>query len=252
MAEYLFEHIVLLWVMMAGVVFICLFFYTAPYGRHAGKNIRPSIKGPFGWVLMEMPAPLVFAVCLFGGAHTVTIAQGVLLIMWESHYVHRAFVYPFTMRSSEKPLSLYILAAGFFFNFINAYLNGSYINIYASHYPAQWLWDIRFILGLGIFVFGFFVNRQSDYILYSIRRNNQNIYEVPYGGLFKWVSCPNYLGEMLIWTGWAIASWSPVGLAFALWTVANLAPRAYSHHQWYHQKFEDYPEERKALIPGLW
>jgi len=112
--------------------------------------------------------------------------------------------------------------------------------------------DYRFITGVGIFIFGFAVNRQSDYILYKIRKKNHNIYEIPQGGLYKWVSCPNYLGEMLIWIGWAIVSWSPVGLAFALWTIANLAPRAYSHHRWYHEKFDNYPKERRALVPGLW
>jgi protein-S-isoprenylcysteine O-methyltransferase Ste14 len=252
MAEYIFGHVIVLWVMLAVIVFALLFFYTAPYGRYTGKASGPYVKGPFGWVIMEMPAPVVFAACFFIGAPSVTVTQIMLLVIWESHYVHRAFIYPFTMRSSERPLSLWILAAGFFFNLINAYLNGSYINMYALQYPAQWLGDYRFILGLGIFIFGFFVNRQSDYILYRIRRNKRKVYEIPQGGLFRWVSCPNYLGEMLIWIGWAVATWSPVGLAFALWTIANLAPRAYSHHRWYHQKFENYPEERRALVPGLW
>jgi len=42
------------------------------------------------------------------------------------------------------------------------------------------------------------------------------------------------------------------GLAFAVWTFANLAPRARAHHRRYHGHFEEYPEERKALIPGVW
>jgi 3-oxo-5-alpha-steroid 4-dehydrogenase 1 len=33
---------------------------------------------------------------------------------------------------------------------------------------------------------------------------------------------------------------------------ANLAPRAWSHHRWYHEQFSEYPLERKALIPGVW
>jgi steroid 5-alpha reductase family enzyme len=252
MAEYIFEHITLLWVMLAVIVFVCLFFYTAPYGRHTLKSSSPAVKGPLGWVLMEMPASLVFAACFLVAPGGFTVTQIVLLIVWQVHYAHRAFIYPFTLRSSEKPLVLWILVSGFVFNLINAYLNGSYITMHPQQYPAGWLLDYRFILGLAIFAAGFFINRQSDYILYNIRKKNKNVYEIPQGGLFKWVSCPNYLGEMLIWFGWAIAAWSPVGLAFALWTVANLAPRARSHHRWYHEKFDDYPEERRALVPGLW
>jgi hypothetical protein len=44
------------------------------------------------------------------------------------------------------------------------------------------------------------------------------------------VSCPNYLGEILEWIGWAIATWSLAGWVFAIWTMANLAPRAFTNH----------------------
>ena len=70
--------------------------------------------------------------------------------------------------------------------------------------------------------------------------------------MYRWISCPNYFGEIIEWIGWAIATWSLAGLAFALWTAANLVPRAYSHHQWYRESFTDYPPERKALVPRLW
>ena len=68
---------------------------------------------------------------------------------------------------------------------------------------------------------------------------------------FEWVSCPNYLGEMTEWAGWALATWSLPGLAFAAYTAANLAPRALAHHDWYRERFPDYPPRRRALIPYL-
>ena len=40
-------------------------------------------------------------------------------------------------------------------------------------------------------------------------------------------------------------------VAFATYTLANLLPRGLSHHQWYIEKFEDYPKDRKAFIPFL-
>ncbi|MFC1990171.1 hypothetical protein ACFLVW_06425 [Chloroflexota bacterium] len=39
------------------------------------------------------------------------------------------------------------------------------------------------------------------------------------------------------------------GLAFAVWTMANLVPRARAHHAWYHKHFPDYPAGRKVLVP---
>jgi len=59
------------------------------------------------------------------------------------------------------------------------------------------------------------------------------------------------LGEIVLWSGWALMSFTFAGLAFALFTLSNLGPRALSHHRWYLEKFPDYPKERKALLPGL-
>ncbi len=77
-------------------------------------------------------------------------------------------------------------------------------------------------------------------------------YQIPNGGLYKLVSCPNYLGETIEWTGYAITTNSLAGFAFAFYTFANLAPRAQHHHKWYKERFADYPANRKAYIPYLW
>jgi hypothetical protein len=46
-------------------------------------------------------------------------------------------------------------------------------------------------------------------------------------------------------------AWS--GLVFALWTAANLVPRAHRNHTWYLEKFGDhYPSGRKRLIPFVY
>ena len=74
---------------------------------------------------------------------------------------------------------------------------------------------------------------------------------IPRGGLYERITAPNYFGEILEWTGWAIATWSWAGLAFAVYAVANLGPRAFANHRWYHERFPDYPPERKVLIPYL-
>ena len=52
--------------------------------------------------------------------------------------------------------------------------------------------------------------------------------------------------------GFALAAWSLPALSFAVWTFANLAPRAHNHHTWYRERFADYPRDRKAVIPFLW
>ena len=116
----------------------------------------------------------------------------------------------------------------------------------------DWLLDPRFILGVILFVVGYVINRWADNTLRELRQPGESGYKIPYGGLYRYISCPNYFGEILEWFGWAIATWSLPGLAFAVWTFANLTPRAWSHHKWYHAEFSEYPLKRKALIPGVW
>ena len=84
----------------------------------------------------------------------------------------------------------------------------------------------------------------------KIRKNLGKGYGIPNGGFYRWVTCPNYLGEILEWIGWAIACWSLAGCSFAIWVIANLVPRARSNHQWYHEQFKDYPKKRKILVCG--
>lgn len=96
----------------------------------------------------------------------------------------------------------------------------------------------------------FVINIQSDTILLNLRKPGETEYKIPYGGMYKFVSCPNYMSEMLEWIGFATATWTLAGLTFALWTVANLLPRAIANHKWYKKQFKDYPK-RKAVIPFI-
>ena len=74
-------------------------------------------------------------------------------------------------------------------------------------------------------------------------------YKIPRGGAFEWVSGANYLGEIMEWGGFAAAAWSLPAAAFAIFTLCNIGPRAWQHHQWYRKQFDDYPRHRRALIP---
>ena len=240
------------WSLLSVVIFIALFFIIAPYGRHHRGGWGPSLNSALGWIIMESASPLVFVICFLLSKNPVTLTSVVFLLLWEAHYIHRACIYPFSLKSSSDKMPLSVVLSGIFFNLMNAYLNGYYIFVLSGGYANQWLLDPRFIIGTILFVSGFIINRRADFILSKLRKPGESGYKIPRGGLYNWISCPNYFGEIVIWTGWAIATWSLAGLSFALWTAANLIPRARAHHAWYHQNFPDYPAQRKALLPGIW
>jgi hypothetical protein len=240
------------WLLLPGPVFALLFYIPAPYGRHTRVGWGPTIRNSLGWMIMEAPAALLFAACFLLGQHRHTIIPWIFLGLWEAHYIHRSFIYPLNLAASGKEMPILVMSLGFLFNLCNGYLNGRYLFGLSPTYPTRWLGDPRFLIGLGLFAAGFLINRQADRILHHLRHQGGLEYKVPQGGLYRWISCPNYLGEMVEWTGWAVATWSLPGLAFALFTAANLLPRARVHHFWYHEHFPDYPPNRKALVPGLW
>ena len=232
--------------------FITLQFVTAPYGRHKRRGWGPSISSRLGWILMEWPSVILFLILFLVGSAPKTLTALVFLAMWEAHYINRAYIYPLRIPVVRKSMPLTIPLAGILFNFGNAFINGYYLFEFSGGYPLSWLSQPRTIIGILIFLTGFGINLWSDQVLRTLRAQPGEDYKIPYGGLFRWVSCPNYLGEIIEWTGWAIATWSLPGLSFAVWTFANLAPRARAHHTWYRDHFEDYPARRRALIPGIW
>jgi protein-S-isoprenylcysteine O-methyltransferase Ste14 len=200
---------------------------------------------------MEAPAVLVFTVFFALSEHT-GLTLLVFSTMWGVHYIHRAFIYPLELRGRNERMPVAVVAMALVYNLVNAGINGYYLFFLSGGYPTDWLLGTRFLVGAALFIAGFVINRQSDLTLLKLRAPGRSGYRIPYGGLYRWVSCPNYFGEIVEWVGWAIATWSLPGLAFAVWTMANLVPRARAHHIWYHERFSDYPSERRALLPGLW
>ena len=234
------------------ITVVMLFFVDAPYGRHKRAGWGPSIPTRLGWVVMESPASLLFFYFYFTGENAFNVACLILLCMWQLHYFHRSFIYPFQIKIKPGDTSpLLVILMGSAYCGINGYLNGTYISNYATHLNNAWLSDPRFVLGVALFCFGYFLNKKSDSILKELRVQNPGSYQIPYGYGFRYVSMPNYLGEIITWVGFALAAWSLAGVSFVIFTMANLVPRAVANHKWYLQTFTEYPKNRKAVFPYL-
>jgi len=248
----IFDYVVYGWIALAVFTFGLLFFVTAPFGRHTKRNWGPMINARLAWVIMELPSPLVFSYFFFTGATTPNKVTFVFWGVWMLHYFNRSIIYPLRQRDHSKQMPILIMFMAIFFNLINGFINGYYLGNHSDLYTQQWLMTLPFWIGLFLFFLGMGINIQSDNILLHLRQPGEKEYKIPKGGFFRWVSCPNLFGEIVEWTGFAIMVSALPAWAFAIWTFANLAPRAIAHHQWYLQKFDNYPKERKALIPFIW
>lgn len=246
-----FISIIYAWIGFGIILFPILLKIPAPYGMHNRKGWGPSIPNRLGWILMEFPSLAVFIIFFFSGQTLPSGITWLFFLIWIVHYTHRTFIYPLRTKTKKKKMPIVIIVFALFFNLINGFLNGYFFGNVRPNYELSWLYDPRFIAGLIVFITGMGINIKSDEILMSLRKNNSNGYSVPYGKMFRYVSCPNFLGEIVEWFGFALMSWSLAALAFALWTVFNLVPRAIDHHNFYRNTFKDYPAERKAVIPFI-
>jgi protein-S-isoprenylcysteine O-methyltransferase Ste14 len=236
-------------IVLAAITFVAVSRINAPYGRHERANWGPTMSARLGWIVMETPAVLVFAWVYLHGQHRFETVPLILLGMWQFHYVQRTYVFPFRMRNGGKTMPVIVCVMGLGFQLFNAYVNARWISHYGS-YPGEWLGDPRLWIGAALFLGGWLINFKADTMLFALREPGESKgYKIPRGWLYEYVSCPNYLGEILEWCGWALATWSLAGLGFAFYTIANIGPRARANHRWYRETFEDYPKQRKALIP---
>jgi hypothetical protein len=239
------------WTVLAVALFPLQFFVIAPYGRHARTDWGPSLPNRLGWFLMELVSLVIFAGLFLAGPLAKTAPMWVFFALWVLHYVNRSLIFPWRTRTRGKFIPLAIVGSAAGFNIVNAGLNGLYLGWFGAVYPPEWIADPRFIAGIAIFLAGAAINITSDNALIALRSDGTQRYAIPRGGLFEWVSCPNHLGEIIQWSGFALMCWNLPALSFAIWTAANLIPRAVGHHAWYRRTFPDYPRNRRAVIPGL-
>jgi protein-S-isoprenylcysteine O-methyltransferase Ste14 len=233
----------------AVIIFVLLFYISAPYGKFLRKGWGKTIHAKWAWMIMEFPSPALMIYFFILTDHKA-IPHYIFISLWLLHYIHRTFIYPFTQSGRERPYPVILIAMALVFNCCNGFVNG-YGVFHLNAYSTSWLSSWQFIAGISLFITGFLINKIADEKLRKLRKDNPSEYVLPKGWLFNYISCPHYFGEIIEWAGWAVMTWSVAGLAFFVFSFANLFPRAFSSHKWYKAYFPDYPKERKAIIPFI-
>lgn len=177
---------------------ISLLFIKAPYGRYStDKGWGFLVPAKLAWVLMESPNLWISLVTftLNQSNNNLSIQPNRILMMcFILHYVNRAIVFPLSMKASN-PMPVSVMLMAMFYCTWNGFNQATQL-LLVKAYPDEWLYDPRFIVGVFLFVWGFWVNIQSDHILVNLRKgseaNGEKKYVIPRGGWFEYVSCANY------------------------------------------------------------
>ena len=240
-----------------------------------------ELVSPFAFVYTYVHSPL--SPLGFGTSPPLNIynPSAILAGLFLVHYANRAMFS--TLRTPSRSKShIIVILAGILFNGVNGPLLGAYLSSPESRsYLTGAYQRPRFWLGILMWAVGYVGNIVHDEILLNIRRKKREEdrkrtpekikqkkgehYGIPHGLLYEYISYPNYFCEWIEWLGFALAA-SPLpsfqGLGpfletitppflFFVAEVLTMVPRAVRGHQWYHDKFPNYPKERKVVIPFL-
>ncbi|XP_053393701.1 uncharacterized protein LOC123525530 [Mercenaria mercenaria] len=162
--------LVILGFVLAVITLFAQWAKPAPYGKHETNdaNWGPMIPQRLGHIFSDaLPGVLMFLLVFFFYGNMRERTNYIFLALWQAHYIHRGVIHPMLMRYRSKKVALGITLGGFFpnclFHFINADFVGN-VN-FADHY----YYDPRFIIGILLYIMGYFINRWADHKLRSLR-----------------------------------------------------------------------------------
>ncbi|KAI0645230.1 3-oxo-5-alpha-steroid 4-dehydrogenase-domain-containing protein [Trametes meyenii] len=272
------------------------FTIDAPFGRFSpSEDSIFLVDGIKSWIFMELVSPATFIYTYLHSPLLPTAAIAVqpltlshpptfLAALFLVHYLNRAIISPLRTPSRSKS-HISVPLSAVLFNTVNGSLLGTYLSSPAAHTFLSGAFSRPlFWAGIALWAVGLVGNIAHDEILLNLRRkakskpksddddNNrkdkskkQEHYAIPYGGLYRFISYPNYFCEWAEWFGFALAASPAPSFAslasfivtasppwlFFLSEIFLMFPRAWRGHQWYHDRFPNYPKERRAVMPFL-
>ena len=250
-----FELFLWIMILLAVIVFIALYFVKAGYGMLRDGRWGPKIDNRLGWILMEAPVFVAMTLLWWFSDRRTDTVRLIFFGLFQLHYLNRAFIYPLLIRT-PSPMPTGIITMGVVFNVLNACMQGGWIFYIspADSYPIAWLSSPQFLIGTVLFFAGMAINLHSDHIIRHLRKPGDHNHYLPRGGFFRYVTSANYFGEIVEWSGFAILTWSLWGAVFAIWTFANLVPRANTIWHRYREMFgnEVSQAKLKRIIPFIY
>ena len=240
---------------VAVVVFCTLFYIDAGYGKMVSPKWGPAINNKVAWILMEAPVFFVLMYMWLNSSRRFETVPLIFFICFEIHYFQRSFIFPLLLKGKSK-MPIAIMLMGMIFNTFNGYIQGEWLFFLApdNMYTSEWLSKPQFWIGIIMYFCGMGINIHSDYVIRHLRKPGDTKHYLPKDGVYKYVTSANYFGEIFEWIGFAIMTWSWAGGLFALWTIANLVPRANSIYRKYEQEFgaEFYERKLKRVLPFIY
>jgi len=197
--------------------------------------------------------PILMSIVLafYFGLNSCGVTHILAMFMSNFHYIRRVLESLIDIRGADRNNVVLVFAVVFYYWFIYGYLvlgsvfhesfnqTHTFLNVYLK----------------GACVIAFFYAEFNNYSCHNILRNlkakNNGRRGIPKGNMFKFVSCANYFWELISWFFFSLFVNTLHAYLFVLYSFILMTFPAIEKHKSYQKNFEDYPKNRKAIIPFI-
>jgi very-long-chain enoyl-CoA reductase len=176
------------------------------------------------------------------------------LVAWTFHYAKREVETLFVHRFSHATMPI----ANIFKNCTYYWGFAAFVSYFINHPlytpPSE---DLAYT-GMVMFYFMEVGNLSCHLALRALRPAGTRLRAIPTGGLFNYVTCPNYTYEILAWVGFNLMTCTVAGFLFMCAGAFQMFIWAAGKHRNYKVEFNGkdgkdcYPINRKIIVPFIY
>jgi very-long-chain enoyl-CoA reductase len=225
------------------------------------KDLGPQI----GWRLVYVieyfgpllihPAILALRPYIYPGSPAPTDlsqSQKLTFVLMMLHFVKREVETLFVHKFSANTMPFFNV----FKNSAFYWLMGGLLNAVSVYHPwslaAKANEPIVDVIGVALYVFGQIANARVHLYLSSLRPTGTTEKKIPVGYGFSFVTCPNYMYELIVWAGLILVSRDVTVIATILTGSLYMYSWGKGKESAYRKQFGDrYKKKRYVMLPGL-
>lgn len=218
------------------------------YSKFARPDARKSVPSRVGMFIVYFPAALAPAAALAFSGVTATGWHWLAMGLVTAHFAKRCAEVLFLHRYSGRmdldavvPICLQYTLQSVTLAWIACVEN--------PLGPPGETFPVALRVGMVLWGLGTSLNLYHHWLLSRLRKDGAGGYHLPRGGLFGWVACPHYFGELVAWFGFALVFHHITALVFFSTMLLYLMGRSSATLSWYREKLTTTPEGWRRLIP---
>ncbi len=222
------------------------------YSKFADRTRRFAVPSRIGMLIIYAPAAVAGLLCHIALDGPWTVWHGVTLGTVALHFVRRCLEVLFVHRySGVTHLGSALLISSLYASVsaLLAWIGAAEVDpalLASPDFAPAW------IAGLALWIAGSATNIGHHLLLARLRRPGETGYVLPRGGLFAYVACPHYLGEIIGWFGLALVFHHAGAVVIAITMTFYLGGRADNTLRWYRARFETLPAGWKRIVPFVY